>query len=160
MTEQQSRVDRILGYGGFALVTVVIAVMIATIQSSESGGSDWLEIAGGVLGVTTLVWMIAITVRHFRSYGERGGRGLVTASWVSIPVISGLVVILGGFSSGDNRLGEWLFELLGSPRPYMMLLAVPLLMASVAILIDVIDEGRHDQGKVQGTLGWHQRPAR
>lgn len=160
MNEQQPPVDRLLGYGGIAIVIVAIAVTIATIQSNDSTGFGWLEMVAGTVAAVALVWMIAITVRHYRLYSKAGGRDLIIASWVAIPVITGLVVVLGGISSGDDDIGEWFSELLGSPRPYVVLLAVPLFMASVAILIDAIDRGTREQGKVQGTLGWHQRPVR
>jgi len=105
MGGMETRIDRILGFGGIALVVVVVALVIA-----DLGDLDWLEAVAWVLGVIMLAWMVAITLRHFRVYDSGGGRDLLTAGWVSIPVIAGLVV-LGGLAAGRNPLDDWIVEL-------------------------------------------------
>ncbi len=74
-------------------------------------------------------------------------------------MISGTVLVSGGVASGENRIGDWTADLLGSPEAFALLLAVPLLLASMAILVDSLDEGAPYAGRVSET-GWYQRPPR
>ncbi|MEN8233329.1 MAG: hypothetical protein ABFR89_00215 [Actinomycetota bacterium] len=150
-------VDRILGYGGLVLAIIAVAFTISALQTASRGSSaDWQEAAAGLLGMVALAWMVTITVRHLHVYDRGGGRELLVAGWVSLPVIAGLVLLLGGFSSGDSRFGEWLVDLLRSPQAYVMLLGVPLMLGSVAILIDGTGRGAREAGKVSGTYGWYE----
>jgi hypothetical protein len=103
-----------------------------------------------------LAWMVAITVRHVRIYDKGGGRSLLVAGWASIPVIGGLVVLAGGLATED-RLGDWILELLKSPQTYVMILSLGMMLTSVAILIDGIDHEARERGKVTGTYGWYRR---
>jgi hypothetical protein len=150
MGNKEARIDGILGYGGVALATVAVTLAIADI-----GDLDWLEAAVWVLGVIMLAWMVAITVRHVRIHDKGGGRDLLVAGWISIPVIGGLVVLVGGLAAED-RLGGWILELLKSPQAYVMILALGMMLASVAILIDGIDHEARERGHVTGTYGWHR----
>lgn len=160
--EQDRLIDRTLGYGGIALaiVAVVVAIRAVGAGSSDRGEVGWMETAAAILGVAALACLVAITVRHLRIHGRGSGRSLLTAGWVAIPVISGLVLVFGGFVSGENRIGDWAADLVGSPQAFAMLLAVPLLLASAAILIDSLDEGAARAGRVTGTSGWYERRPR
>ena len=155
MGDTDSRIDRLLGYGGVVLVVIAVVLTIAAMGTlSNDLGS--LEPVVWMLGVIMLAWMIAITVRHVRTHDDGGGRNLLIAGWVSIPVIAGLVMLIGGFSTGENRLGEWVLDLLKSPEAYVMLLGVGLILASVAILVDGVDHEARQLGKVTGTHGWYR----
>ncbi|MEN8113216.1 MAG: hypothetical protein ABFS21_02410 [Actinomycetota bacterium] len=157
MEVRQPWVDRILGYGGIVLAIVAVALTISALQTASSASSaDWQEAAVGLLGMVTLAWMVTITVRHLHVYDKGGGRDLLIAGWASIPVIAGLVLLFGDLSSSSSGFGEWLVDLLRSPQAYVMLLGVPLMLVSVAILIDGVDRGSREAGKVSGTYGWYE----
>jgi hypothetical protein len=128
--QQLSRTDRVLGLGGLALAVVALA---STTQRIEVSGNA--DVVPAVTGAAMAVWVILITVWHRGAH--RGGRG---GSWlVGAWVVLGVGLVWSVFQAWDTAAfddGFWhgLRDLAAGPP--IVLVLVPLVLASVAILRD------------------------
>lgn len=82
-----------------------------------------------------VVWFVTVTVRHRLAYRHGPGRHLLLASWAIAAAIVGLDLLQG---VGDGYLGalDWVGSVAGSFHVHAVPLAVPLVIASLAILRD------------------------
>ena len=129
-------VDRVLGIGGLALAALSFLSLPFRI---EIGGDP--ETLTSILSISMLAWLTATTIRHRQAYPRGPGTGLFTGAWTLL----GLLAVFTLFQATDTSAfddgvldGTW--DLVsGPPR---LLLILPLLLTSIAILQDISDHLR------------------
>mgnify|MGYP001817884113 CR=1 FL=1 len=131
--EQVSNTDRSIGIGGLILAVVALASTTQRIDVSVEA-----EVVPAIVGMLMVLWVLLATVRHHRAH--RGGRGRtwLIAGWVAL----GINLVWSVFQALDTAAfddGLWhgLAELATGP-PILMVL-VPLVLSSIAILRDGAD---------------------
>lgn len=131
MTDDRTTFDRLLGIGGLALALITVASLPFRI---EINGDP--ERVNAIVGVVALLWMTAITIRHLGSSPRSGGRGWLTAAWAAVGVsVAWAVVQSVDTAAFDDGVLDGLADLASSPPRLVLIL--PLVLASVAILPDL-----------------------
>lgn len=133
LAEQLSKTDRAIGIGGLTLAIVALA---STTQRIEVSGDA--EVVPAIVGASMVLWVLLATVRHHRAHRGGRGRGWLIAGWV----VLGINLVWSLFQALDTSAfddGFWhgLKEFATGP-PIMMVL-VPLVLSSIAILRDGAD---------------------
>lgn len=138
------RTDRVLGFGGVALAVVALA---STSQRIEVSGNA--EVVPAITGLVMVLWVLLTTVRHRRVHdGGRGG-GWLTAGWIVLGAnLAWAVVQATDTAAFDEGFWPGLAEFATGP-PILMVL-VPLVLCSVAILRDCSDPRSPDTQHVEG----------
>jgi hypothetical protein len=133
MSEYRHRLDRYLGLGGIGLGAATLAWRLFGI--AVPGQYDWLDSIAAVMGAVVVVWLVTVTLRHRLAYRHGAGRSLLLVSWVIAAAIVGVDVAQG---AGDGYIGflDWVGSVAGSFHVHSVPLAVPLVVASLAILKD------------------------
>ena len=126
--------DRVLGFGGLA---VAIAALASTTQRIEVSGDP--DVVPAITGLVMVVWVLLATLRHRVAHPAGPGRDLLVAGWV----VLGLGLVWTVFQAVDTAAfddGFWhgLQEL--ATGPPIVVVLVPLVLSSVAILRDSDDE--------------------
>lgn len=127
--------DRLLGFGGVVLAVVALG---SSTQRIEVAGSA--EVVPAIMGLLMVLQVLIITVRHRRVHPGGRGRGWLAAGWI----VLGFNLVWAVVQAADTAAfaeGFWsgLAELATGP-PIVMVL-VPLVLCSVAILSDSSDTG-------------------
>ena len=133
LVEQLSNTDRAIGIGGLFLAVVALA---STTQRIEVSGNA--EVVPAILGTLMVLWVLLATVRHHRAHRGGRGSGWLIAGWVAL----GITLVWSVFqaldtAAFDDGLWQGLAELATGP-PIVMVL-VPLVLSSIAILRDGAD---------------------
>lgn len=129
-------VDRVLGIGGLGLAALSFVLLPFRIEIE--GDPETLT---SILSISMLAWLAAITIRHQRAYPRGPGTGYLTGAWAVLGVFAVFTLFQAtGTAAFDDGLLDGTSELLsGPPR---LLLILPLMLSSIAILQDLSHRDR------------------
>ena len=133
LAEQLSKTDRAIGIGGLILAIVALA---STTQRIEVSGDA--EVVPAIVGASMVLWVLLATVRHHRAHRGGRGRGWLIAGWV----VLGINLVWSLFQALDTSAfddGFWHGLKEFATGPPIMMVVVPLVLSSIAILCDGAD---------------------
>ncbi len=130
MSTSNHIIDDVLGYGGLGLAA---AAFVSVVANPEIAGNR--NVIPALAGLVMVVWMGLATARHLSAHRKGSGGTLMLTAW---GLLAGLLAfaILQGLDTAafDDGIVDGLLDLAAAPP--RLVLMVPLILASVAVLRD------------------------
>lgn len=131
--DKARQIDRALGLGGLGLAAVASFTITRRIEVSGDA-----EVVPALTGLAMLLAVLVLTARHLRVHRGGRGKGWLTAGWALL----GVNVMWSIFQAMDTAaFDEGIWHGLGefATGPPILLTLIPLVLCSVAVLIDSAD---------------------
>jgi hypothetical protein len=123
-------IDDVLGYGGLGLAAVAFVSVVA---NPDIAGDP--NVVPALAGILMIVWMGLATARHVSAHERGAGRTLMLTAWALLAGLLAFAIFQAlDTAAFDDGIVDGLLDLAAAP-PRLVLL-VPLILASAAILRD------------------------